>query len=76
MFPTRFFNVRAFARRFFPKVGADPSPGVVTPTGAISATGVENFIGGSATLSAVNGSVDMGTPGGVISGSVFGGSIS
>jgi hypothetical protein len=76
MFATRFFNLRAFARRFFPKVGADPSPGVVTPTGAISADGVENYIGGSATISALDGGVTISTIGGSISGSVFGGSIS
>jgi hypothetical protein len=76
MFPNRFFNLRMFARRYFAKVGADPSPGTVTPTGAITADGVENYIGGSATISALSGSVDMGTLGGSISGSVFGGSIS
>jgi hypothetical protein len=74
MFPNRFFNLRAFARRFFPKVGADS--GVVTPTGAISATGVTNYIGGSATISTLDGSATMSTIGGSISGSVFGGSIS
>jgi hypothetical protein len=76
VFAARFFNLRMFARRYFPKVGADPDPGVVTPTGAISAIGVENYIGGSATISALAGSVDMGTVGGAISGSVIGGSIS
>jgi hypothetical protein len=74
MFPTRFFNVRAFARRFFPKVGADSGP--VTPTGAISADGTENYIGGSTTISALAGSATISTIGGSISGSVFGGSIS
>lgn len=72
----RYFNPRYWARRFFPKIGADPDPGTVTPTGAISATGVENFIGGSATISALAGSIDIGTPGGSIAGSVIGGSIS
>jgi hypothetical protein len=58
-------------------IAADsPIPSVVTPTGAISADGVENYIGGSATISALAGSVDMGTLGGSISGSVIGGSIS
>lgn len=56
---------------FSPKIqGAAPA------TGAISVDGVENYIGGSATLSAVSGSVDMGTLGGSISGSVIGGTIS
>jgi hypothetical protein len=72
----RYFNPRFWAERFFPKVGDDPDPEVVTPTGAISADGVENYIGGGATISALNGSVDMGTLGGSISGSVIGGSIS
>lgn len=44
--------------------------------GTISATGVENYIGGSATISALAGSVDMGTLGGSIAGSVIGGTIS
>jgi len=56
---------------FSPKVQTS-SP----PTGAISADGVENYIGGSATITALAGSVDMGTLGGSISGSVLGGSIS
>jgi hypothetical protein len=72
----RYFNPRYWARRYWPKLGADPSPGVITPTGAISAAGGENYIGGGATISALAGSVDMGTLGGSISGSVFGGSIS
>jgi len=67
MFPTRFFNVRMFARRYWPKVGADPDPGVVTPTGAISATDVENYIGGSLTISVLGGSVTGSMPGGSIS---------
>ena len=56
---------------FAPKV-QESSPA----TGAISATGVENYIGGSATISALDGSVDMGTLGGSISGAVIGGSVS
>lgn len=72
----RYFNPRYWAERYFAKVGADPAPSVVTPTGAIAADGVENYIGGSATISALAGSVDMGTLGGSISGSVIGGSIS
>ena len=50
MFPTRFFNLRSFARRFFPKFGADPGPDTNPPTGEISATGAENLIGGSMTI--------------------------
>lgn len=76
MFASRYFADRMFAPRYFAKVGADPAPDVVTPTGAISADGVENYIGGSATITALDGSVDMGTLGGSISGSVLGGSIS
>jgi hypothetical protein len=72
----RYFNPRYWARRYWPKVGADPSPGVVTPTGAISADGVENYIGGSATISALDGGVTVSTIAGSISGSVIGGSIS
>jgi hypothetical protein len=56
-----------------------PSAAVSVPApamGEITMTGVENLIGGSATLSALAGSVDMGTPGGSIAGSVIGGSIS
>jgi hypothetical protein len=64
MFATRFFNLRAFAQRFFPKLGADPGPDVNPPTGAISATSVENYIGGSMTISAIGGSIDGATPGG------------
>ena len=64
MFPTRFFNVRSFARRFFAKVGADPGPDTNPPTGAISATDVENYIGGSIAISVVGGSIDGATPGG------------
>lgn len=62
MFPTRFFNVRAFARRFFPKLGADPVP--VSATGAISADGAENYLGGSVTITVVGGSIDGPTIGG------------
>jgi hypothetical protein len=76
MFASRYFNPRFWAERFFPKVGEDPAPSVVTPTGAISAVGVENYIGGSATISALAGSAAMGVIGGSISGSVIGGSIS
>lgn len=76
MFPSRYFPDRFFPPRFFPKIGEDPVPEAVTPTGAISADGAENYIGGSATISAIDGGVDMGTLGGSISGSVFGGSIS
>lgn len=46
------------------------------PTGAIAADGAENYIGGSATISALAGGVDIGTLGGSIAGSVMGGSIS
>jgi hypothetical protein len=76
MWTTEYFNPRYWAARYWAKVGADAVPGVVTPTGAISMDGVENYIGGSATISALAGSVDMGTLGGSISGSVIGGSIS
>ena len=67
MFPTRFFNLRSFARRFFPKFGADPGPDTNPPTGEISATGAENLIGGSVTISVVGGSIDGATPGGSMS---------
>lgn len=43
--------------------------------GTIAADGAENYIGGSATLSAVSGSATISTPGGAIAGSVIGGSI-
>jgi hypothetical protein len=56
--------------------GIAADSGVVTPTGSISATDVENYIGGSATISALAGSATMNTTGGSVSGSVFGGSIS
>ncbi len=64
MFATRLFNLRSFARRFFPKIGAEPDPSSIPDTGAISADGVENYIGGSVTLSVIGGSIDGATPGG------------
>lgn len=64
MFASRFFNVRAFARRFFAKVGADPGPDTNPPTGAISADGAESYIGGTIALSVIGGSIDGATPGG------------
>ena len=76
MWGARYWANRFWARRYWSKVGADPDPGVVIPTGAIAAVGVENFIGGSAAISAISGSVDMGTLGGSIAGSVIGGTIS
>lgn len=45
-------------------------------TGAISATDVDNYIGGSAALSTVSGSATIGVLGGSVSGSVIGGSVS
>jgi hypothetical protein len=67
MFATRYFNLRSFARRFFPKLGAEPDPSLIPDTGAISATAVENYIGGSVTISVVGGSIDGATPGGAMS---------
>lgn len=72
----RYFNPRFWAERFFLKVGDDPDPEVVTPTGAIFVDGAENYIGGSATISALDGGVTISAIGGSISGSVIGGSIS
>jgi hypothetical protein len=49
-------------------IAADsPTPGVVTPTGSISAISVENYIGGSVTISVLGGSVSGPIPGGSIS---------
>jgi hypothetical protein len=67
MFATRYFNLRSFARRFFPKLGAEPDPSSIPNTGTISASGVENLIGGSVAISVIGGSIDGATPGGSMS---------
>jgi hypothetical protein len=73
MFAERFFNVRMFARRFFPKVGADAGP--VDPMGEITPDGARSYLGGSAVISALGGGVAVSTLGGSIAGSEVGGSI-
>jgi hypothetical protein len=49
---------------FSPKAPSDPPP---PATGAISATSVENYIGGTVTISTIGGSVTGTTPGGSLS---------
>ena len=49
---------------FTPKAPSDPPP---PSTGAISATSVENYIGGTMTISAIGGTVTSATPGGTVS---------